>query len=58
MKRVSKVHRVCEYIEQMRSLDGKCKRCPRWTNAGKYGRAKRLCRGIAEELIQLVRSKP
>lgn len=57
-KHEQRVHTVCEYMKRVRGENETgspvCKECPAWEIDPHYGKMKRMCRSLAEEVMSIV----
>lgn len=60
---MKRVHRVCYLITQLENTarDGEpqrtvCEECPAWERSEHYGRVKRGCRALAEEMVNVAQT--
>lgn len=59
------IHKVCSMIRKHEAVNirgqkkaqehARCKECPAWIETGHYGKGKQMCRGLAEEMMNVIK---
>lgn len=52
MNNNSRIWKICPYLHNLND----CKKCPAWEKDKHYGKVKNMCRGLAEEVLNIAQT--